>query len=358
MTLPRLVGRYPQMVATAAGVLLVGLIGLLDYLIGPEILLGLLYLVPISLAAWFAGSKSGILVSCLSTAAWVTANVIPARYSHPAIAYWNAAWELGFFLVVSLLVSRLKVANEGLEAKVREKTSEMEKARQIQDRLLPSPETVSRLGAAFLYKPASEVGGDYLDIRPMPGGTVLLAMADVIGHGVPAAMGAAILKTLLGHACDQAARPDRVLATIRRDTADILVGSDFASMIVVALDRSASRLWYASAGHPCGYLIQPDRPIRGLPATGPLLGIPGTQAWETVSMDVRPGDRLVLVTDGLMDAANEAGEQFGRQRLETAVEEFRADPPDRLCRHIMERVRAFRGVAAQNDDMTILAIEA
>jgi len=354
---PRFVGRHSKTAATGAAVLLVGLIGLLDYLVGPEILLGLLYLVPISLAAWVAGRKGGVLVSCLSTAAWITANVIPARYSHPAIAYWNAAWELGFFLVVSLLVSRLKIVNEGLEAKVLEKAAQMEKARQIQDRLLPLPETASRLGAAFLYEPASEVGGDYLDIRPAPGGTVLLAMADVIGHGVPAAMEAAILKTLLGYACDQAARPDRVLTTIRQDTADILVDSDFASMIVVVLDRSAGRLEYASAGHPSGYLIQPGRPIRGLPATGPLLGVPGTQAWETVSMDVRPGDRLVLVTDGLMEAANEAGEPYGLGRLEAAIEESRGEPPDRLCRRIMERVRAFRGAAAQNDDMTILAIQ-
>jgi len=118
-----LVGRYPKGVATAAGVLLVGFIGLLDYLVGPEILLGLLYLVPISLAAWFAGRKSGILVSCLSTVAWVVANVIPAHYSNPAIAFWNAVWQLGFFVVVSLLLSRLKVANEGLKKMVQEKTA-------------------------------------------------------------------------------------------------------------------------------------------------------------------------------------------------------------------------------------------
>ena len=258
---------------------------------------------------------------------------------------------------LEFLTDEFNAASAALAAADQERRFQMEKARQIQDRLLPSPKTAAGLGAAFIYEPASEVGGDYLDIRPTEGGKVVLSMADVIGHGVPAAMGAAVLKTLLGCACAQATWPDLVLSTIRQSADDILMDSDFASMIVVALDRSAGRLWYASAGHPPGYLIQPGRPIRGLPATGPLLGVPGTQAWETVSMDVRPGDRLVLVTDGLMEAANEAGEPYGLQRLEAAVEEFRAEPPDRLCHRIMERVRAFRGAAAQNDDMTILAIE-
>jgi two-component system sensor kinase FixL len=118
----RFVGRYPQAAATG-GLLLAAAIGVLDYLVGPEILLGLFYLVPISLAAWFGGKKSGLLVSGLSTAAWIVANVLPARHSHPAIAVWNAAWGSGFFLVVSLLVSKLKAMNEGLEEKVREKTA-------------------------------------------------------------------------------------------------------------------------------------------------------------------------------------------------------------------------------------------
>jgi PAS domain S-box-containing protein len=129
---------------TGIAFLLAGFIGVLDYLLGWEILLGLFYLVPISLAAWFGGKKSGLLVSGISTVAWVVANVIPARHSQPVIAAWNAAWGLGFFLVVSLLVSKLKSVNEGLEEKVHEKTAaltdEVAEHKQTADALRQSEE--------------------------------------------------------------------------------------------------------------------------------------------------------------------------------------------------------------------------
>jgi len=115
--------RRLKVIATGLAFLLACAIGGLDYVVGPEILLGLFYLVPISLAAWFGGKKSGLLVSGVSTTAWIVANVIPARHSDPLLAGWNAVWGLGFFLVVSLLVSKLKAVNEGLEKSVRDKTA-------------------------------------------------------------------------------------------------------------------------------------------------------------------------------------------------------------------------------------------
>jgi PAS domain S-box-containing protein len=115
--------RQRKVLIAGGALLLAGAIGVLDYILGPEILLGLFYLVPISAAAWFGGKRSGLLVSGLSTVAWTVANVIPARHSHPAIAAWNAAWGLGFFVVVSLLVSKLRALNESLEKKVQEKTA-------------------------------------------------------------------------------------------------------------------------------------------------------------------------------------------------------------------------------------------
>jgi len=167
MNLERLLNRLPKTGAMVAGLLLAAAIGVLDYLVGPEILLGLFYLVPISLAAWFGGRKSGLLVSGLSTAAWIVANVLPARYSHPAIAIWNAAWGLGFFLVVSLLVSKLKAVNEGLEKKVQEKTAalgaEVAEHRQTANALRESEERLRLMienvkdYAVFLLDPSGRI---------------------------------------------------------------------------------------------------------------------------------------------------------------------------------------------------------
>ncbi len=76
-----------------------------------------------------------------------------------------------------------------------------------------------------------------------------------------------------------------------------------------------------------------------------------------MTVPATPGDLLILVTDGLMDAANASGDRFGVDRLEALFERYRAERPERLCRCTMDAIRAFRGAAAQEDDMTILAME-
>jgi diguanylate cyclase (GGDEF)-like protein len=90
---------------------LVGIIGLLDYLTGPEIAFSILYLIPVMLSAWFIGKNFGLVISIFSAAVWMVAEFASGRfYSHIAIHYWNAATRLGFFTVVTLLLGRLKTA--------------------------------------------------------------------------------------------------------------------------------------------------------------------------------------------------------------------------------------------------------
>jgi PAS domain S-box-containing protein len=110
-------------VAVAAVSLLVAAgLGTLDYRIGPVISFGLLYLLPISMAAWFAGQRSGLLVALVSAAAWIAADVMQVR-AYSAVQYWDSICGLGVFVAVSLLVSYLKASNVSLEEKVLEKTA-------------------------------------------------------------------------------------------------------------------------------------------------------------------------------------------------------------------------------------------
>ncbi len=111
-------------IAVAVGALvLVGALGTGDRLLGPEISFGLLYLAPVSLAAWFVGRKTGLLVALVSAAAWTAADVIPAGYAHEAVAYWAAAWGLAFFVAAALVVSYLRTSQVDLAEKVREQTA-------------------------------------------------------------------------------------------------------------------------------------------------------------------------------------------------------------------------------------------
>ncbi len=110
---PTLINLHPQsnwlcMLITIA---LVGIVGLLDYITGPEIAFSLIYLIPVTIGAWLIGKNFGLVISILSAAVWMTAEFTSGRlYSHVAIHYWNTATRLGFFTVVTLLLGRLKTA--------------------------------------------------------------------------------------------------------------------------------------------------------------------------------------------------------------------------------------------------------
>lgn len=259
--------------------------------------------------------------------------------------------ELGF------LADEFNSMSTALAAADHERHLQMEKARRIQERLLPSPERVAGLKAACAYLPANEVGGDYFDVFPREDGRLMLTIADVTGHGVPAAMGAAMLKTLFLAASERTAAPDRILAEVDKGFSNVVLPDDFASMAVAAVDREAGCLRYASAGHPPSYFLRPGEAGRLLSSTGPLLAIPLSEPWQTTELAVRPGDRLLMVTDGLADAVGPQGERLGESRLAALIEETRQAPLDAACRQIMDRIAVFCGSASQRDDMTILAVE-
>ena len=147
------------------------------------------------------------------------------------------------------------------------------------------------------------------------------------------------------------------MAAIDDAFAAVTLVEDFASMIVVALDRMHGRLRYASAGHDPAYVTRRQTEVQVMPSTGPLLGIQEAAEWETVEMELTSGDRLIMVTDGLIQAASPTGEMFGERRLLKVFEENKSQPLDVLRQEIIGELIAHRGQAAQRDDITLLAVE-
>ncbi|MCX5685551.1 MAG: SpoIIE family protein phosphatase, partial [Planctomycetota bacterium] len=190
--------------------------------------------------------------------------------------------ELGF------LADEFNAMSAALAMADRERRLQMEKARRIQERLLPSAEAAAGMKVACAYRPANEVGGDYFDIFPREDGRLMLAIADVTGHGVPAAMGAAMLKTLFLAASERTADPERILAEVNKGFANVVLPDDFASMVVAAVDRKAGCLRYAGAGHPASYFLRPGEAMRLLASTGPLLAVPIDEPWLATQVAVRP----------------------------------------------------------------------
>ncbi len=219
------------------------------------------------------------------------------------------------------LADRFNRMSSSLADVERERTREMNKARRIQSSLLPSEADLAELGVFSTYRPATEVAGDFFDVLRGDDEALILAVADVSGHGVPAAMGAAMLKTLFSCAASESSNPAAIIERINRGFAPVTLDEDFATMIVVALDRKSGLLQYASAGHEPAYLLRGSGGVETLGSTGPVLGFQEAGEWESARIESHSGDRLVIVTDGLAEARNVAGELFGKERLFAALRE-------------------------------------
>jgi sigma-B regulation protein RsbU (phosphoserine phosphatase) len=235
----------------------------------------------------------------------------------------------------------------------RDRRFQMAKARRIQERLIPDAADLADVGLQYIYLPASEVGGDYFDVYRR-GSTVLLCVADVSGHGVPAAMGAAMLKTLFQAAAAVTDDPREIIRLTDQGLANVSLEGDFVSMIVVALDLVDGEIRYANAGHEPGYLLGPSGGVRLLSPTGAVLGIPESTEWETVTRWFAPGDRLVMVTDGLIEMADENDRMFGRERLLTLLEDSIDQDPAALRAKLLATIAATHAYALQRDDITVV----
>ncbi len=233
---------------------------------------------------------------------------------------------------------------------------QMSKAREIQHNLLPQDVQIPGIRVAHFFEPAEDVGGDYYDAMQLDDGTWIVCVADVTGHGVPAALCAAMLKTLLMQATVQFNSPAAMLNFINRRFATVSLIGDFVSMAIVHVWPDSCKAVYASAGHEPALLVAKNGDVEELPSTGLLLGIDDEAEWEEISLSLNPGQRLYIVTDGVSETENAVGEMFGRSRLASLVSECRALEPDDAVEQFALRLSDFRGEMPQHDDVTVVLV--
>jgi serine phosphatase RsbU (regulator of sigma subunit) len=171
-------------------------------------------------------------------------------------------------------------------------------------------------------------------------------------------MNAAMLKTFLLHAAEYHVAPDQILSFVNDRFTAISLEEVFASMLLVRWHPETATLEYASAGHEIGWLYSAKTcSLRELPSTGLPLGICSDSTWEAETSATAPGDRLLLVTDGVTEAFNGRLEPFGRDRLTDLFVQCSTLPLPEMARRIDEALIAYRERRAPTDDTTLLAIQ-
>jgi serine phosphatase RsbU (regulator of sigma subunit) len=248
--------------------------------------------------------------------------------------------------------------NEALQRAQAQLKAELDIARALQIAILPSsfPEKPGCDGAACIV-PATTMGGDFYDFIELPDGTIGLAMADVSGHGVPAAFFMAVSRTNLRDLAALHPDPGECLA----HTNDALCAQNptelFVSVFYSVLDPQTGVLRYANGGHNPPYVKRAAGPIEALAgASGLVLGVMPGVKFRTHTVQLLPGDRVVMYTDGVTEAFNPSDEAYGTQRLMQAMETHRKASPNELIAHIRGSVASFAGAAPQSDDIALTVL--
>ncbi len=266
----------------------------------------------------------------------------------------NAFGLEGFDEVRRSLESQRKEHAEKLEAE-RRVAQELEIARQVQARLFPQiqPE-LKTVEYAGICLQARQVGGDYFDFLNLGPERLGLVIGDVSGKGIAAALLMANLQASLRSqsslACDQ---PEALLRSVNRLFYDNTSDSAYASLLFADYDDATRRLRYANCGHLSGLLLRSDGSVEQLESNSMLLGLFSEWDCSMQEQELFPGDVLALYTDGVTEASNDRGEEFGERLLIEALRQHRELSCQALLAAIVDGVRRF-GSQEQQDDITAI----
>jgi sigma-B regulation protein RsbU (phosphoserine phosphatase) len=235
--------------------------------------------------------------------------------------------------------------------------SELEVARQIQASILPAatPE-VDMLRIAASYLPMTAVGGDFYEFVQVDRHRIGFLVADVSGHGVPAALISTMLKVAMQSVTSCSDRPAEVLRGLNRVLSGQLRGQ-LISAAYLWIDTELKKAWYSSAGHP-PLLRWRAKTMEQIESNGLLFGVLPDIEYPVSEIALHPGDRFLLYTDGVVEPENEAGDAFGTSELERVVRKYPLSTPAELSTHLLEELRQWQPASvAQQDDITLLVID-
>jgi phosphoserine phosphatase RsbU/P len=253
-----------------------------------------------------------------------------------------------------------KLAREEAIHHFQEQEREIAEARAIQERLFPREiPQVAGYEIATSWQSARMVSGDYFDVLALGEDTLGLCIADVAGKGIPAALLMSNLQAAVRGLSSPSLTPDLLCNSLNSIVWKTTHPDRFITLFYAQLDGSARRLRYANAGHNAPIVVRAAGSHERLQEGGGVLGVFEEPSFGLGTVDLAPGDRLVLFTDGVTEASNREGEEFGEQRLLCLLEEHRKRSANGIQEKIAAAISEFSGGHLTDDaTLLILAVEA
>lgn len=308
--------------------------------------------------AYLAGQRSLVAIPLFDQGE--SLNMVIGARREPDSFVWD---ELPERVWISNLFGRAThnlVMAEQLQRAYQAVDQEMATIADIQRTLLPEGlPAIPGLRLAAHYQTSHRAGGDYYDFLPLADGRWGILIADASGHGAPAAVVMAILHAVVHTFSGDAGSPRALLEYLNQKLAERYTGrfGSFITAFYAVFDPATRKLVYASAGHNpprlkgCASDVSVLERVGGLP-----LGIVEEQNYCEATVQMAPGDRLILYTDGITEAHNPAGEQFGPERLDRALAHCGHDA-EQIVADILDHLERFTACEPATDDRTLLVAQ-
>jgi serine phosphatase RsbU (regulator of sigma subunit) len=262
--------------------------------------------------------------------------------------------------IINTMAANLERAQKEMLEKQRMQ-AELKTARVIQSALLPeSFPKMAGLSFGAFYLARNESGGDYYDFIDLGENRLALAMADVSGHGVASGLVMAMTRTLLHVYCRKTTDTKKILELINTHLHENTASNYFVTMFFGILDAKTLQIRFSSAGHSPGIILRRNK-IMEIPAGGIALGAVSTDIMSGLTdlktLQLQRGDYFVQYTDGVYEAQNAAGEEFGMERFHAALLKGFGKGPDEIITGVTHALDSFTGRVPQHDDVTFFVMK-
>ena len=307
--------------------------------------------------------------------------VVITAPSIPFMTYLRSAWK--FPTVVTLIAATVYNIYEYLTARLQQRNlelqlakssqeallkrvagerdlalTELERAREVQQGLLPRTlPTIPGFQIASHFEPARVVGGDYFDIIKLSDSKLGVCIADVAGKGIAAALLMSNVQATVRAFASDVASPAWVCARVNSVLCNNIARAKFVTFFYGVLDSALHRFEYCSAGHVPPILVRADGRSEALECQGAILGVFPDWNYSDSSLELTPGDRLVLFTDGASEACTPEGDEYGEERIAAAAARAVRMSGERILQSLIAEVKAFCRFQL-NDDLTLIVIAA